>query len=435
MTAVGTDNIAAAPSPRDRVIPLRKSDLVEGLAAEGRLDATEQDRLRRFSRLLGAIFHYDYFEELERLRAAYYPFDPEADPKIAAGNPDLDQAYRDLGAEFVRVLSDANFIELTHDEITRAFAERPLVRVKVKAPIASFREVRMFRRGMHREAVNVPRWFGLRQRAVDVDIYDDVVLMVATRPDRPGPSQGPVSNRIRPGAVLFKHFRHIARGDLQALFPNVRVVMSLADQLTLGVPAVVGGIPILMKLASTFTVLFLIAGFYLGVTGAVQDDEMKQALAALSGLFALGAFLLRQWGNFHRQSLMHEKRLTDNIYYRNINNHAGIFNFLIGEAEEQESKETLLAYYGLLTAPTAPTALTRDALEQRMEDLLAQVFAVTAEFAVGNALDKLRRLDLLREDAGQLTVSPLAAALPLLEREWAAFFRVEPTDDTDEAKR
>ena len=156
--------------------------------------------------------------------------------------------------------------------------------------------------------------------------------------------------KIRSGAVLFKYFRHIARADLKALFPNVRVVMSLADHLTLGVPALVGGVPILIKLASTLTVLFVVAGFYLGLSGTIHDNDTEQALAALSGLFALGAFLLRQWGNFHRQSLIHQKQLTDNIYYRNVNNNSGIFSYLIGEAEDQDWKEALLAYYGLLTA-------------------------------------------------------------------------------------
>ena len=112
--------------------------------------------------------------------------------------------------------------------------------------------------------------------------------------------------------------------------------MSVYDQLMLGVPAVFGGIPILIKLASTLVILFLVAGFYLGVNGTLGDNDLEQALAALSGLFALGAFLLRQRGNFHRQSLIHQKQLTDNIYYRNINNNSGIFGYLIGEAEEQE---------------------------------------------------------------------------------------------------
>ncbi len=144
--------------------------------------------------------------------------------------------------------------------------------------------------------------------------------------------------------------------------------MSLADHLTLGVPALFGGVPILLKLVSTLTVLFVVAGFYLGLSGTIRDNDTEQALAALSGLFALGAFLLRQWGNFHRQSLIHQKQLTDNVYYRNVNNNSGIFTYLIGEAEDQDWKEALLAYYGLLTA-SAP--LAREALEARVEDLLA----------------------------------------------------------------
>jgi hypothetical protein len=141
------------------------------------------------------------------------------------------------------------------------------------------------------------------------------------------------------------------------------------------VPALVGGVPILLKLASTFTVLFLVAGFYLGLTGTIADNDTEQALAALSGLFALGAFLLRQWGNFHRQSLIHQKQLTDNIYYRNVNNNSGIFNYLIGEAEEQDWKEALIAYYGLLTAETP---LTREALGARIAELLARVFGISS---------------------------------------------------------
>ena len=46
------------------------------------------------------------------------------------------------------------------------------------------------------------------------------------------------------------------------------------------------------------TVLFLVAGFYLGLSGTMHDRDMEQALAALTGLLALGAFLLRQWGKF-----------------------------------------------------------------------------------------------------------------------------------------
>jgi hypothetical protein len=134
----------------------------------------------------------------------------------------------------------------------------------------------------------------------------------------------------------------------------------------------------------------------------------------------LGAFLLRQRGNFHRQSLMHQKQLTDNIYYRNINNNSGIFSYLIGEAEEQEWKEALLAYYCLVTAAKP---VTRSALGADIDELLSRRFGVVADFAIDEALTQLNRLGLLEESGGLLSALPLPAAIERLEAEWSLLLR------------
>jgi hypothetical protein len=419
--------VVAPRQQRDRVIPLRKSDIIDGLVAEGRLDEADQEKFTQLARMLGAILHYEYSAELDRLRETYFYFDPEVDPREFGLAKDLSEPYRQLSDEFVRVLTDANFVEISHEDITKAFAERARVRVNIKAPIEDYRDVRMFRRGSHRKTIEIPMWWGLRRRRIEVDIYDDVVMMVATRPGGdtpaiPEPRWGVKRSgqKIRGGAVLFKYFRHIARADLEALFPNVRVVMSLWDQLTLGVPAVVGGIPILIKLASTLTILFFVAGFYLGVNGTPGDNDMEQALVALGGLFALGAFMLRQRGNFHRQSLLHQKQVTDNIYYRNVNNNSGIFNYLIGEAEEQEWKEALLVCYCLIAAPEP---VTRAALDASIGELLLRRFGFSADFEIGEALTRLKRLGLLCESDGMLSALPLPAAIERLQAEWAQLLR------------
>ncbi len=424
----GVPGEVAVSEQRYRFIPLRKADLIDGLMAAGDLDEAGQAGFRQFARQLGAIFHYHYFEQLDLLREAYFHFDPEVDPQSCPPAADVETAYRRLSEEFVRILTEANFIEIAHEEITRAFGEHALVRVKIKAPVGDYRDIRMFRRGSHRKSIEVPMWWGFRRRQIEVDIYDDVVMMVATRSGGDAPAAAgklrwggkQSGQRIRGGAVLFKYFRHIARADLEALFPNVRVVMSLWDQLTLGVPAVVGGIPILIKLASTLTILFFVAGFYLGVSGTPGDNDMEQALVALGGLFALGAFMLRQRGNFHRQSLLHQKQVTDNIYYRNVNNNSGIFNYLVGEAEEQEWKEALLAYYCLIVAPEV---VTRTALDASIDELLLRRFGFSADFAIGEALARLKRLGLLCESSGTLSALPLPAAIERLETEWAQLLR------------
>ncbi|MET0677373.1 MAG: TMEM143 family protein, partial [Bradyrhizobium sp.] len=318
---------------------------------------------------------------------------------------------------------DANFVEITHDEIERAFAEHALVRVRIKAPITDYRDVRMFRRGHHRETIEITSLYGLRRRPLDIDVYDDVVLMVATRPDdaaavprKPLAGIRRSRSQVRNGAVLFKYFRHIARGDLEALLPNVRVVMGLFDQLTLGVPALIGGVPILLKLASTLTVLFVVAGFYLGLSGTVRDNDTEQALAALSGLFALGAFIARQWGNFHRQSLIHQKQVTDNVYFRNVNNNAGIFAYIIGEAEDQDWKEALLAYHAVSSA-SAP--VSRERLRADVEDLVRRRFGLQISFDGDEAVARLSGLGLLNEADGLVSALPLTDALARLEQVWA----------------
>jgi hypothetical protein len=427
-----TEGLRGAPPPlvRDRFIPLQKSDVLDGLIGHFAVDGDAARELRQLARMLGAILHQHYFDELDRLREAYFYFDPEIGSVAHRPAQQLDAAYRTLSDEFVRILREANFVEITHDEILRAFAEHALVRVKIKAPISDYRDIRMFRRGQHRETIEIASLYGLRRRALDVDVYDDVVLMVATRPD--DPASKPVKprvgvwrgrNKVRGGAVLFKYFRHIARGDLEALLPNVRVVMSVFDQLTLGVPALIGGVPILLKLASTFTVLFVVAGFYLGLTGTVQDNDTKQALAALSGVFALGSFVLRQWGNFHRQSLIHQKQVTDNVYFRNVNNNTGIFNYLVGEAEDQDWKEVLLAYVALWLAAVP---LRREAVGGHVEELLQQTFGVRPSFAADAALAKLREFGLLTEADGAVAVVAPAEAIAQLERVWMRSLRPNP---------
>ena len=245
--------------------------------------------------MLGAIYHYEYFDRLERLRADYFYFNPAIEPHARFDDAALDRAYADLLDALTSVLRGANFVEVPHAEIDRAHRTREVLRVELKAPLDDYREVRFFRRGHHRETFPIAEWFGLRKRTIEAIVYDDVVLFVAIKPEAQIASKRErkrlADGQIRPGSVLIKYFRNIAATDLHALYPNVRVVMSTFDKLVLSLPALAGGVPILLSLASTLTVLFLVIGFYLGVVGAVEADDVKKAFAAMSGLAALGGFV------------------------------------------------------------------------------------------------------------------------------------------------
>jgi hypothetical protein len=296
--------------------------------------------------------------------------------------------------------------------------------VQIETPTEDYREIRFFHRGHHTEPVEVSTWFGLHKRRVDVRVYDHVVVMVMIKRESELSKRQLkrlAKNKLRPGSILIKYFRNIARSDLNMLFPEVRVVMSAFDKVVLGLPAIAGGIPILLNLLPTVTMLFLVIGFYLGITGEVEQDAVKKAFAAVSGIAALGGFILRQWLRYQAQSLKYQKQIADNVYFRNINNNAGIFDYVIGTAEEQESKEVFLAYYFLLTSSEP---LTQVELESRVERWLKERFGLDIEFAVNDALRMMNDLELLKRSGDTLSVPSLDDAMIVLDRHWAKFFPV-----------
>lgn len=409
---------------RDKFIPVRGKDILNVLIKQGDFaDTAECEMFRRFARTLQSICHYEYSEMLDRLRDDYYYFNPEVASLAAPEHAKRDYAYVDLIRSLDKILRDANFEELPHEDVADEHRRR-MVPVEVKVKQDDFHEVRFYRRGRHVEEFEVSEWFGLRRRKAEIEVYDDIVLLVAMKTHAEIASRHELRilqrRKIVPGTVLLKYFRNIACGDLYALFPNALVVMSDFDKAVLGVPAIAGGIPILLKLYATISVLFLVIGIYLGGSGSIADPDMKTALTALTGIVGLGGFAMRQWLKYQRQSLKYHMELADNIYYRNVNNNAGIFDYLIGTAEDQECKQALLAYHFIRKAEPAPTIAE---VAARIEAWLAKGFGIRRDFEIAASLKTLERFGLVRREAERLFVPPLDQAIAQLYEVWSNFFK------------
>jgi hypothetical protein len=168
---------------RDRYLPVRKDDILSALARQRAFaDPTGAGKFRKLCEMLAAIYHYEYFEMLERLRSDYYYFNPQVAQQATADPAVIERCYGDLVQSLDRVLKVANFTELAHAEIGDAHDKRAVLRVAVNAKLGDFREVRFYRRGHHKEVLETAEWFGWRRRKIEIDVYDDVVLLVAMRP-------------------------------------------------------------------------------------------------------------------------------------------------------------------------------------------------------------------------------------------------------------
>jgi hypothetical protein len=408
--------------PRGHFIPVHKRDIARALLDESRIgDAGDPEKWREFCRLLGAILHYEYFAELERLKEAYYYFDPHHPgerPSEAASRT----AYEELVEELRRVLDQANFIEVSPEEIERAYRTHALVPVKVYTPVEDYSDIRFFRRGRHPEEVELASLFGLRKHKKTIEVYNDVVVVAAAKPPEELVSKAQrkrVGRRtFRDGRVIVKYFRDIASADLNKLLPNVRVVMSIRDKWFLGLPALVGGVPLLLKLVPVLTVLAVLVGIRLGPAGPVGEVGLKESIAVMGGLIALAGFVGHQWLKYQHHSLRYQFEIADHLYFRNLNNNAGLFDAVIGAAEDQECKEAFLAYFFLLGEP-----MSRASLDARIEAWLRDRFACAVDFEVQDGIAKLQRLGLLAQNAEILSVPPLAEALRRLDRHWDDIFR------------
>src|SRR5206468_937207 len=60
-------------------IPLARSELVELLAGDKGLAEGDRTSFRTFCDLLTTAYHFEYHGRLLELKAAYLPFDPDAD--------------------------------------------------------------------------------------------------------------------------------------------------------------------------------------------------------------------------------------------------------------------------------------------------------------------------------------------------------------------
>jgi hypothetical protein len=403
----------------DGYIPARKTELIQAMSAEAGLPQGEESRFPELARLIAAILHYEAHDALEQLKDLYAPLDPDAAPgRRATGDGPLEAFETALE----QALAKANFEEIDADFARGRTLSEDLV---LKASNHGIQDIRYFARGAHAQPVTQRTMFGLRKKTIEADVVDDVIVLVAFKDEdeikpRERRAFAKLRRGMRPGAALVKHFRNVARAELISLHPAAKPAMRRRDQLFLAVPAIAGGVPVLLQIVQAITVLFAVIAAYFGAQGAIDNDRLKQAVAAISGLVAVGAFVLRQKMKYERQTLLYQKQLSDTVYFRNLANNAGVLDALIGAGEEQDVKEALLAYW---TLRRAGRPMSKSEIDKSAEQFLRTRLSLTVDFEIGDALGKLERLGLVVRDGETLSAIPCADALAKLDAAWDAYFK------------
>jgi hypothetical protein len=397
-------------------IPFSRRQVVDMILDEARKrdGAPDEERFRLLARLVRGIFHFQFHERVEVLKEQFALLCADGahgGRGVAdAAEPDAvtEEGIRSFETGLQHVLEKGNYEAISQADLARAFEESSLIPLRVEVDQGSYERLLLYSRGESAQTVRIKRWFGLRTIRPSVASYDRVCLYIRFQRGESGASPALESDFTSP--VTLKLFRNIPKADLEMLLPNCRTRMRRVDKLLILVPALFGGVPVFVKIAPLFVLLAVV----LGLTQHPIDNA--SLTAGLIGAITLGAYLFQRWENFKSRKLNFAKTLSENLYFRNLDNNEGVLTRLVDEAEEEECKEALLGY-AFLAWSTEP--ITADALDRSIEEWLRDTHRVALDFEVADALDKLEKLEIVqRAGGGLLEALPLAEAVGKLRQRW-----------------
>jgi hypothetical protein len=414
-------------SRSDRFIPFAKSDIVEMCLKETELNGADQSAFRDLCRILEALFHSEFHHRIEKLKTCYGPFNPDADTRYISRITETEKEAlrKQLVSEMTDVLEAANFERITAEDLKEALSEESLFKIRLEVDFDDFEEVIFFRRGKSIKEETIVKFFGLWKRRFKFTNYDRVAIYLTFKKAPYFENQNRKSLNFDPGSTIIKLFHNVPKADLEMLFPNSQVRMKTIDKIIIGVPAAVSGIIVLVtKLGASLLLIGSVISFWLGLKNEEVHIQQQHLIALGAGLGTLGGFLFRQVNKYKNRKIRFMKSLSDNLYFKNLDNNMGVFFHLIDAAEEEEFKEAVLAYYFLLTANGD---LTKKELDRRIENWLAEKWECHVDFEIGDAVHKLERLELIRVEGDRLRCLPLDAAKQQLDSIWDNLFQYSPS--------
>lgn len=380
---------SAAPTSkykRGRFIPVTKRDLEGLLARHVEPDASAAQDYREVCRLLDEVIHRHYHARLTRLKEIYARFDPDADVHtLTRCTP---QEFKPLSEELFAsarlLLEKANFRVLPRKEVDAAIGAVSPWGLNLRVDLGIFSHLEVWARGDKIDHRTARSWRNMyRLQHYRIPLYQRLMIIFQPHADELD-DIGYVQDRI-----YLKLFKNIPEGDVDMVLPGTQVRMTMMDQGKIAFPLISG----------------------LVVTGwKIIKGALLVAAVGIYGLLAYAMLIVgtigygwRSFFGYKRTKEKYQLNLTQNLYYQKLDGDWGAFLRLCDEAEDQEYREALTAWF-LLWRQAPHDGFTLDELDRSAERLLQAELKRDVDFDVADAVDKLIRWEMLDVEAdGRLT--------------------------------
>jgi hypothetical protein len=381
----------------ERFIPLARSELVDFLCADPSLAEGEPALFRSLCEQIASRYHLEYHRRLTELKQAYLPFDPDNDtaPLLPLNAEQRQTRLNDLLSDFAWLLERAGFTHLSRGAIEPALACASDWGIRMDVDFSAFEHIALFVRGDTMQTRQRRRWYRLyRLEEAEVPIYRRLVMILKLRqhPRLRGP--------IDTDHVYLKIFKDIPKLDVLMLLPGARVRMTRLDRGKIGLP--------------------LLSGLAVAAWNVLQDLATLLESWAMSpnAMWALAAggigYGYKSYHGYRQTKQRYHLTLTQSLYFQNLDSNAGALMRLFDEAEEQECRLAILAYWCLWRYGGADGWTTAD-LDASVELYLDRYADVALHCRSKEALTQLQRLHLVEAVGERFRVVPpaRAGAVPL----------------------
>ena len=406
-------------SQREHFIPIRYEVMLDKILERSSLSEQEQKEIRYLGLMFEEHYHLDYHQDFLKLKDAFAPFNPDKETvyELEFSEEDKAQKRKILLDGIQKFLEVSNYRLMTQEDFNKCLTLQPFGGLSVQVDTKHFKEFHVYYRGVREVEVTDTFFWILKHKRKTLQFCRIFVLAeYKTNPTeeearemKAGGEKPVFVPEEQAGTIIAKQFRDVPIEHLKIVAPEVKLNLPLFDKFKVGGTFFAGFGTAFLKLI--YAAAFSIVVFAVLLVGII--------LAFLKGIFG-----------FLNSRTKCMKKFSESLYHKSLSNNVAAVNMLLDQAETQEVKEALLAYYILYVH--RDSQLTMKEMDDYAEAELKDAFNFDIDFEEDDALRKLIEKQLVTVHPGDTEETtryqillPIKAALQQLDSIWDNYHTVE----------
>ena len=406
-------------SQREHFIPIRYEVMLDKILERSSLSEQEQKEIRYLGLMFEEHYHLDYHQDFLKLKDAFAPFNPDKETvyELEFSEEDKAQKRKILLDGIQKFLEVSNYRLMTQEDFNKCLTLQPFGGLSVQVDTKHFKEFHVYYRGVREVEVTDTFFWLLKHKRKTLQFCRIFVLAeYKTNPTeeearemKAGGEKPVFVPEEQAGTIIAKQFRDVPIEHLKIVAPEVKLNLPLFDKFKVGGTFFAGFGTAFLKLI--YAAAFSIVVFAVLLVGII--------LAFLKGIFG-----------FLNSRTKCMKKFSESLYHKSLSNNVAAVNMLLDQAETQEVKEALLAYYILYVH--RDSQLTMKEMDDYAEAELRDAFNFDIDFEEDDALRKLIEKQLVTVHPGDTEETtryqillPIKAALQQLDSIWDNYHTVE----------